>query len=97
MKKSLALLITLLLIVPASSVEILISGSSSGTGYSQHAVETAYQNIENSSRNLSWSDVVYILEFNGFDPSGVVYNSNGTLIINNSSWSITEDGVIIKN
>ena len=98
--KSTVTLITILvflLIVPVQSVSIEISGSSSGTGYSQHSVEAASQSIENSSRNLSWLDVVYILTYNGFDPENAIYNQNGTLTINNSSWVITKDGVVIKN
>ena len=98
--KSMATSITILvflLIVPVQSVSIEISGSSSGTGYSQHSVEAASQSIENNSRNLSWLDVVYILTYNGFDPENATYNRNGTLTINNSSWVITDDGVVIKN
>lgn len=98
--KSMATSITVLvflLIVPVQSVSIEISGSSSGTGYSQHSVEAASQSIENSSWNLSWLDVIYILTYNGFDPENTTYNQNGTLTINNSSWVITEDGAVIKN
>lgn len=98
--KSMVTLITILvflLIVPVQSVSIEISGSSSGTGYSQHSVEAASQSIENSSWNLSWLDVIYILTYNGFDPENTTYNQNGTLTINNSSWIITKDGVIIRN
>ena len=96
--KSLVTLITILVFfIPVQSVSIEISGSSSGTGYSQHSVEAAYQSIENSSWNLSWSDVIYILKYNGFDPENATYNQNGTLTINNSSWVITEDGAVIKN
>jgi len=98
--KSMATSITVLvflLIVPVQSVSIEISGSSSGTGYSQHSVEAASKLIENNSRNLSWLDVVYILTYNGFDPENATYNQNGTLTINNSSWVITDDGVVIKN
>ena len=97
--KSMATSITVLvflLIVPVQSVSIEISGSSSGTGYSQHSVEAAFQSIENSSWNLSWLDVIYILKYNGFDPENATYNQNGTLTINNSSWVITEDGAVIK-
>ena len=86
-----------LLIISGSSVSIQVSGSSSGTGYSQHSVEAASKLIENNSRNLSWLDVVYILTYNGFDPENATYNQNGTLTINNSSWVITDDGVVIKN
>ena len=96
--KSLVTLITILVFfVPVQSVSIEISGSSSGTGYSQHSVEAASQSIENSSWNLSWLDVIYILKYNGFDPENATYNQNGTLTINNSSWVITEDGAVIKN
>jgi len=98
--KSMATSITVLvflLIVPVQSVSIEISGSSSGTGYSQRSVEAASKLIENNSRNLSWLDVVYILTYNGFDPENATYNQNGTLTINNSSWVITDDGVVIKN
>jgi hypothetical protein len=41
-------------------------------------------------------DVIYILKYNGFDPENATYNQNGTLTINNSSWIITDDGIIIK-
>ena len=96
--KSLVTLITILVFfIPVQSVSIEISGSSSGTGYSQHSVEAASQSIENSSWNLSWLDVIYILKYNGFDPENATYNQNGTLTINNSSWIITKDGVVIKN
>ena len=95
--KSLVTLITILVFfIPVQSVSIEISGSSSGTGYSQHSVESASQSIENSSWNLSWLDVIYILKYNGFDPENATYNQNGTLTINNSSWIITDDGIIIK-
>ena len=96
--KSLVTLITILVFfISVQSVSIEISGSSSGTGYSQHSVEAASQSIENSSWNLSWLDVIYILKYNGFDPENATYNQNGTLTINNSSWIITKDGVVIKN
>ena len=96
--KSMVTLITILVFfIPVQSVSIEISGSSSGTGYSQHSVEAAFQSIENSSWNLSWLDVIYILKYNGFDPENATYNQNGTLTINNSSWVITEDGAVIKN
>ena len=98
--KSMVTLITILvflLIVPVQSVSIEISGSSSGTGYSQHSVEAASQSIENSSWNLSWLGVIYILQYNGFDPENTTYNQNGTLTINNSSWIITKDGVVIRS